>query len=179
MRDDDYITVPYDANIQMLASCFDCDEAGINGFLRSPNALNPMIGKTYVYLSNDNRSIIGYYNISTAYLKMTDEYGTARIGGSIHICYFALDKKYHGIILNRDQGGNNFKISDLLLDDCIKRIDYIRHNHVGFSFVSLAATPRGKSLYTRNGFEEIEEDMGFPQDEIEIGCTNMFYTFEI
>lgn len=178
MCNDDFITIPYDAKLMSLASYFDCGADKINNFLRDTESLHPGYGKTYVFLSEDKTAIIGYYNISTAYLKLISEYGEERVGGSIHICYFALDKKYHGLEQTTDDAGGVIKLSDVLLCDCLHRIECIRNNHVGFSFVTLAATKAGESLYRRNGFEFIENDMGLAVEETEELCKQMYLALD-
>ncbi|WP_330637123.1 hypothetical protein, partial [Faecalicatena fissicatena] len=65
-------------------------------------------------------------------------------------------------------------LSDILLDDCMSRIEEIRRNHLGFMFVTLNSTKEGYSLYLRNGFENLEEDMHFTADESETECTPMY-----
>ena len=41
-------------------------------------------------------------------------------------------------------------------------------------FVTLNSTKEGYSLYLRNGFENLEEDMHFTADESETECTPMY-----
>lgn len=56
--------VEYTHTLTPLARNFDCGNPYLNLFLRSPDALNSSIGKTYVYLTEANDCILGYYNIS-------------------------------------------------------------------------------------------------------------------
>ena len=45
-----------------------------------------------------------------------------------------------------------------LMRDCLRRIDWIRQEHVGFGFVTLSASKEGYNLYKRHGFLELAED---------------------
>ena len=56
-----------------------------------------LMEKTYVWLTEDNKRIIGYYSLGTGYLErvLKDEKSRVKLGGSIHINGFALDRKYH------------------------------------------------------------------------------------
>ena len=73
----------------------------------------------------------------------------------------------HGLALNFDCGSspNN---------DCLRRIEYIRSEHVGFSMITLFSTPEGESLYRRNGFDYAEEDMYMAKEEDD-GKTKAMY----
>ena len=58
--------------------------------------------------------------------------------------------------IEQEMDGN---MSDVLLLECLMRIENIQNNHVGFSFVTLCSSNEGYKLYERNGFEELEDDM--------------------
>ena len=57
--------------------------------------------------------------------------------------------------------------SDMLLNDCLQRIRYIRQEHVGFLFVTLTASRAGIHLYKRFGFMELDEDMSISMSDDE------------
>lgn len=169
MINNSFIAVPYTKEYQMqLAPKFDCGSDAINMFLLSSNALDYGYGKTYIILYNDE--ILGYYNISTSCIQ--SENGL-RIGGSVYINYLALDKKYQKI-----QYGDGY-ISDLLLGDCLNKIEYIRQNHLGLSFITLSSTEEGKRMYERNGFEELDGEMSFAQNYGELKCTPMYLPLDL
>lgn len=148
--------VPLDARLQQLASNFNCENVAIDNFLRSPMALDDGFGKTYVWLEDDNQRIIGFYNIGTGSIDQCDGDFRYKMGGSIHINDFAIDKKYKKFQMAE---GKHPNMSDALLDDCIQRIMYLRENYVGFAFITLQSTEEGYNLYRRHDFEDIEGDM--------------------
>ena len=70
-------------------------------------------------------------------------------------------------------------LSDFLLDHCLETIEMLRNDYIGFSFVTLNSTREGYSLYTRNGFEELDEDMHFSIYESDIECIPMYLALDI
>lgn len=156
--------VPYDANYQRLASSFESGNSYLYQFLKEDLSLEDWFGKTYVFLSDDNNTIVGYYNIGTGYIEQLSDERRYKIGGSIHINCFALHKDYHGILQAMTSEGIKVNLSDFLLYDCIERISEIR-KQVGFSFITLCATKQGYSLYRRNDFEALDEDLHFSAGE--------------
>ena len=155
-------------------SFFNCGNVSIDRFIRSSEALDPGYGKTFVWLSYDESEIIGFYNITTGSVDSLNEENTNyKVGGAIHINQFALSEEYQG-----QEFDKSIKASDFLLAECLDRIYSIRKN-VGFSFITLQSTERGFSLYKRNDFEEIEEDMQIVQTEHEIKCTPMYLALDV
>ncbi len=162
-----FVTVPLNTDLHRLALNFDCGEwSNINSFLRSHQSLDPRYGKTFIWLDDEQTKIVGFYTLTTGLVETQN----VKSGGSIHIRDFALDKEYRGVTLD----GSCYRLSDFLLNDCLHRIEYIRQNHVGFSFITLFSTPAGEKLYSRNGFEYVEEDMYFPKEEDD-GKTKAMY----
>ena len=146
--------VPYDASLQKLASSFHSGNEYLDQFLRQRDSLDKNFGKTYILLSDDNLKIIGYYNLGLGYIEQRD-YGVSRkIGGAVHINCFALEQKYHGLLQAYTADGVRVNLSDFLLAECLEKIEQIRSEQIGFSFVTLSATKEGYSLYARNGFEK-------------------------
>lgn len=163
--------------IQELAYKFHCGNSYIDSFLRSSQALDDGFGKTYVWLEDDDKNIIGFYNISVGSIDQYDGNAWYKIGGAVHINEFAIDQKYQGVPVASNP---NIFLSDLLLKDCIDRIVYVREHWIGFSFISLQSTMAGYNLYRRNDFEKIEEDMKVTQmQESEIDCTTMYLALDI
>jgi hypothetical protein len=166
-----------DAEIQGFASAFHCGNTHIDSFLRSRNALDPGLGCTYVWLEENNTEIIGFYNICTGAIDQVDNYGVRRkMGGAVHINEFALEEKYHGQTLRED---DSIRLSDLLLSDCLERIQYLRQHHLGFAFVTLQSTKEGESLYSRNDFEVVESDMSMPPSKGEEDCIPMYLALDL
>lgn len=156
---------------------FNCGNSRLNGFFSGPEAMDPGVGKTYVFLSDDNAEMIGYYNITTG--EIIEAQGqTKRIGGSIHINCFALDQRYHGLVEIKDEEGVDVKISDLLLRHCLNVIENLR-TMVGFAFVTLSSTKEGYDLYRRASFEKAEADMFIPEKEMSFNCIPMYLPLDL
>lgn len=64
--------------------------------------------------------------------------------------------------------------SDILLADCLNRIENIRENALGFAFVTLSSTDEGYNLYEQNGFSPLEEDMKIAKNSGEMSCIPMY-----
>ena len=171
--------VKYDASLQKLASSFHSGNNYLDKFLRESVSLDDGFGKTYVFLSEDNQNIIGFYNLGLGYIEQYDNKITKKIGGAIHINCFALDEQFHGLLQMYTDDGIKINLSDVLLNDCLEKIEYIRREYVGFSFVKLSSTKEGYGLYCRNGFEDLEEDMGFSAEDSDIECTPMYLPLDI
>ena len=54
-----------DASLQKLAFSFNSGNIVLDNYLRSEEAINPYVGRTYILLSDDQTHIIGYYSIRT------------------------------------------------------------------------------------------------------------------
>ena len=169
----------YDASFQKLASHFHSGNTYLDNFLKGYVSLDNGYGKTFIWLSNDLSDIIGYYNIGTGYIEQELNNSFSKIGGSIHINGFALDQKYRGLEQGEDESGLKYFLSDFLLDHCLETIEMLRNDYIGFSFVTLNSTREGYSLYTRNGFEELDEDMHFSIYESDIECIPMYLALDI
>lgn len=169
--------VQYDAGLQKLASSFHSGNEYLDQFLRQTDSLNDNFGKTYVFLSEDNKYIIGYYNLGLGYIEEIDYGLRKKIGGAVHINCFALDQRYHGYLQTVTMEGIRINLSDILLSECMERIEEIRQGYVGFSFVTLNSTKEGYSLYVRNGFEKLDDDMHFSAKESDVECVPMYFAF--
>ena len=156
--------VPYDAGYQKLASFFESGNDYLDRFLREDLSLAEWYGKTYILLSDDGEAIAGYYNISVGSVEQILNGEHSRIGGAAHINCFALDKRYQGLLQATTPDGKKMNLSDFLLVDCIERILDIR-SLIGFSFITLCSTRRGHSLYLRNDFEALDEDLVFSTED--------------
>lgn len=164
--ENNYITVPYTKEIQLeYSKTFDCGNDALTLFLKSREALDVAFGKTFVMLLNNN-TIAGYYNITSGDIE---DDNNIRMGGAVYINYFAMDKEYQRYKVN-----DELYASDLLLADCLNRINSIRENYLGFAFVTLSSTDEGLYLYERNGFTPIEEDMKISKNLGEKKCSQMY-----
>lgn len=83
---------PYTPALQKLAAKFDCGNSYLNQFLRSPDALDAGVGKTFVFLTENAESIVGYYNLSCGSLDEIEGDVRYKIGGTIHIVILPLTK---------------------------------------------------------------------------------------
>ena len=140
-----------------ILDSFSCGNIVIDNFLKSNDAYNSSIGKTYVLLSENEQMVIGYYTISTGSVDYID--GALRIkdAGAININYFAIDESFQKNVVFEENGAKTY-VSDYLLDDCFQRIESIRSKDVGFSYITLDSTPEGVWLYERNGFCSINSE---------------------
>ena len=173
------VVVLYDASYQKLASSFHSGNDYLDRFLQIPDSLNDNIGKTYILIFEDEKTIIGYFNLGVGYIEQaTDGITVRKIGGAIHFNCLALDEKYHGLQIHMDNG-DKIRLSDILLDRCMQKIAEIRQKDVGFSFVTLSSTKAGYHLYLRNGFERLDGDMNFSIEESEDGCIPMYYAIDV
>ena len=163
----DYTIVKFTKEMQScLSQSFDCGNQALSSFLKSYDALNDFFGKTYVMASD--KSIIGYYNISTGHIQDDNK---IRIGGTVYINYLAVDTQY------QKKKINNCYISDLLLFDCLRRINDFREN-IGFGFVTLSSTDEGYYLYKRNDFFELEDNMHIAKNHGEDTCIPMYFPLD-
>ena len=166
---------PYSEKYQELADFFDSGNYVLDNFLRNQESLDCSIGKTYVFLTDDEDAIIGFYNIGMSNLDSLESGFRVKIGGAVHINGFALDSKYQGLVQETLSDGTQINLSDFLLLDCMDRIRDIRKDMIGCAFITLSATERGYNLYQRNGFEELEDGMQFSVDFGEKQCISMYY----
>ena len=60
----------------------------------------------------------------------------------------------------------------------MQKVYELRENYIGFSFVTLAATDEGYSLYKRNMFEELDDDLHFSLKDDEKGCRPMYLALD-
>jgi hypothetical protein len=113
------------------------------------------------------------------YIDMFNGDDKYKIGGSIHLNFFALNEPYRGLVAGIGANGNELKISDRLFADFIRKVYELRENYVGFAFVTLAATDEGYSLYKRNYFEDLEEGLHFSFKDDEKGCRPMYLALDV
>jgi hypothetical protein len=157
---------------------FDCGNLRLNLFFNGSESLDTGIGKTYVFLSEDESVMLGYYNLTTGMINDVDN-PRNRIGGAVHINCFALDNRYHGLLQDYDSNGNSIKLSDIFFRQCIETILSLR-DRIGFTFITLSSTREGYSLYKRAMFEELDEDMFIAEKDMEQdGCIEMYYPLDI
>ena len=124
---------PYTPALQKLAAKFDCGNSYLNQFLRSPDALDAGVGKTFVFLTENAESIVGYYNLSCGSLDEIEGDVRYKIGGTIHIGYFAIDEKFQHQLQATTPNGIHLYWGDVLLEECLSRIEAIRSQQVGVS----------------------------------------------
>lgn len=152
----------YTSEYKNLIKNFTCGNVVIDNFLKNGDALDPNQGITYVLLSDQRNTIIGYYNIEVGRVdQIEDTDGNIRyipMGGAVNINYLAIDSRYQGIKIAETEGKSIY-LGDYLLRDCEKRILQLRKK-VGIVFVTLYSTKQGYHLYhERNSYEDFEDDM--------------------
>ena len=60
----------------------------------------------------------------------------------------------------------------------MNKVYLLREKYIGFSFVTLAATEEGYSLYKRNLFEDLDADLHFSFKDDEKGCKPMYLALD-
>lgn len=161
-----------------LAKDFHSGNDFLDTFIKSDDAFNDSLGKTFIWIDESHNTIYGYYNIGVGYIDMYDGNDKYKIGGAIHLNFFAVNEQYRGIVYGSKNGVPQ-KVSDNLFDDFMERVIYLRNNHVGFSFVTLASTEEGYSLYKRHYFEDLDYDLHFSFKDDEKGCKPMYLALDI
>ena len=157
---------------------FNCGNLRLSEFFNSSESLDAGVGISYVFLSDDETDLIGYYNITTGMIIDADN-PQNRIGGSVHINCFALDNRYHGLLHEVDDKGNTIKLSDIFFHQCLKFIELLR-TRIGFTFITLSSTQEGYNMYSRALFDELEDDMLIAEKEMEQGgCKPMYYALDV
>lgn len=169
--------VKYTAEYEGLKHEFQCGNMVIDRFLVSDSALDENQGITYIMLSEDSTTIIGYYNIEVGRLDQIEMVGDNEyykpMGGTVNINYLAIHREYQGIKI-AEYEGRNLYLGDYLLRDCEKRILGLR-KQVGISFITLCSTKQGYHLYhERNGYEDFEEDMNNFVSEGDKSCFKLY-----
>ena len=104
------------------------------------------------------------YNIGTGYLAENLSGQPFKIGGSVHINYLALDEHFHHHSDDYVSVDENSYMSDFLMQNCLRRIADLRAS-VGFAFITLTSTKKGRSLYERHDFDLLDEEMWFNSEE--------------
>ena len=74
--------------------------------------------------------------------------------------------------------GTVIKFSDRLFTDFMNKVYELREKYIGFSFVTLAATDEGYSLYKRNYFDDLDADLHFSFKDDEEGCKPMYLALD-
>ena len=165
---------PLTPELQALAGKFDCGNSYLNQFLRSADAMDAGIGKTYVFLSENAESIVGYYNICCGSLDQIEDGHRYKIGGCIHIGYFAIDEKFQHRLQATTPSGIHLYWGDVLLEECLSRIEALRHTQVGVSFVTLASSAAGERLYRHHDFDDLDDDIAFSPSHGEDKCIPLY-----
>lgn len=81
--------------------------------------------------------------------------------------------------IGKRNDGLDIRISDQLFHDFMQKVFALREKYIGFSFVTLAATQEGYSLYKRNYFEELDAELHFSFKDDEKGCIPMYLALDI
>lgn len=171
-----YKTIPYTLEYMPLSKSFHCGNPSIDSFLSDNLSLEKWFGKTFIWI--DNNEIVGFYNIGVGYIRDTD-YSNYKIGGSVHINYFAVNNSYRNVFNTKLSDKEFLKTSDWLMNDLLKRVEDIRNHHLGFSLITLNSTDFGYNLYKRSGFEELEEGLEFDNKDDEDECISMYLSLDL
>ena len=90
-----------------------------------------------------------------------------------------MSEQYRGVIVGTTPEGTAIKVSDKLFGDFMSKVYELREKYLGFAFVTLAATEEGYSLYKRNYFDDLDEELHFSFKDDEKGCTPMYLALDV
>ena len=79
-----------------------------------------------MFLTENAESIVGYYNLSCGSRDEIEGDVRYKIGGTIHIGYFAIDEKFQHQLQATTPNGIHLYWGDVLLEECLSRIEAIR-----------------------------------------------------
>lgn len=169
--------VKYTSEYKDLAMKFKCGNEVIDNFLHTGDALDINQGITYILLSDESDSIIGFYNIEVGRLDRIEQIGSYEyyepMGGTVNINYLAIHNEFQGTMIAQFEDKKTY-LGDFLLRDCEKRILDLREK-VGIAFVTLYSTEQGYHLYhIRNGYQDFEDDMSTFVKESDVGCRKLY-----
>lgn len=167
--------IKYTRKYRLLSRFFSSGNNILDNFIKSDAALIPENGITYIALNEAKDEIIGYYNISAGTFDYIDGDIRVKQCGAAHINYFAVTVNYQGLIQYSDDK-HIYKLSDMLLLDCINRIDVIR-KRLGIGCITLSSTEQGHNLYLRADFEDMDDDFCFTNTDGEHTSIDMYYIF--
>lgn len=168
--------VKYSRQYENLTSTFNSGNEVLDSFIKSDEAFDTSHGVTYIALNETADEIIGYYNIASGTFDFIESGIRTKQCGAAHINYFAVTASYQNRIQYSD-GRYNYKLSDIILLDCINRIEEIREN-IGIGCITLSSTKQGYNLYCRADFEDMEEDFCFTNTDQEHKTIDMYYMFD-
>lgn len=164
MYQDESLNVkPFTPELLPLAERFSSGNTYIDKYLQDGDcSLNHALGRTYVFLPEGEEYIIGFYSLGVSSVDCIEKGSNyerrKRIGGAININYFALDERFHKQAQINLPNDTIIYLSDLLLDDCLQRIENIVSEYIGAAFITLNSTKQGYKLYIRSGFEPLDND---------------------
>lgn len=169
--------IKYTTQYEDLANAFTCGNIVIDHFLKSGNALDENQGITYILLSDNSDSIIGYYNIEVARVDQIETVGIKDyykpMGGAVNINYLAIHSNYQRVRIAEIEGQNIY-LGDYLLRDCEKRVLDLR-KQVGITYITLFSTEQGYHLYhERNSYEDFDDDMSIFVNESDSSCYKLY-----
>lgn len=158
---------------KLFVNSFNSGNDALDAFIKSDKAFDMSYGTTYVWMDDLETEIIGYYNISVGTFDFIDNGIRLKQCGAAHINCLAITEKFQGQQVQNTEGAHKFKLSDVILLDCINRINEIR-NFIGIGCITLSSTDQGRSLYKRADFEDVEPDNCFTDTEGEKKTTDMY-----
>ncbi len=133
---------------------FDCQEELLNIYLKQYALKNDIngIAKTFLCVSDDKASLIGFFSLSTANIQFAEYSGVSDDNiphypiPCVRIARLAVDKDYQG-----------HKVGSYLLKECFLRILLISRN-VGIHLVIVDAKESSTGFYEHYGFKLLKKD---------------------
>lgn len=122
-------------------------------------------------VDTESNKLIAYinYEASGLFLKHQKEQITK---SALKINLFALDEEYQHLVY--DEYDEDFKLSDKVFCDFLKRFRDISDNTLFFEYIILYSVPKAVSFYQRNGFKSFVEYMDKEKYRFLDGCTPMY-----
>lgn len=159
-----------------LCASFSCGNIVIDNFLKSYDAVDPSICRTYLLIDkeDENISLLGFYSLATDAVLETYNNAPCFSGGAIRILMFAIDEKFQGKKIAEENKTQT--IASFLLNYCINMIKEIVEDNVGAAYVVLSSTTRGYNFYTHDDlFSELEDSLllTYHEDNGE-GCIDLY-----
>ena len=87
---------------------------------------------------------------------------------------WTIDEKFPHQLQATTPNGIHLYWGDVLLEECLSRIEAIRSQQVGVSFVTLASSEAGERLYRHHDFEDLDADITFSPSHGEDKCICLY-----
>lgn len=151
---------------------FTCGNPSIDHYFHK-EALNDNSAVTYLYIDNASDKLIAFATIScSAIFTEAEERLFSTILSAMEVKFLAVDETYQH--LPYSDADKSPKLSDLMFDDMILRMQEISQTEIGASKIVLYSVPPAVSFYKRHGFREFGDSMYGDEGYYLDGCKPMY-----